>query len=96
MNEQNAAPSVSQDVTLRQRRELEITGVSDVIGFDENSVTLRTALGRLDVEGEGLSVVGLSSESGRVRIVGSVSGLWSSEEREKRESRFRSFFGRKG
>ena len=96
MNEQNAAPSASQDVTLRQRRELEITGVSDVIGFDETSVSLRTALGRLDVEGEGLSVVGLSAETGRVRIVGSVSGLWYSDEREKKQGLGRLFFGRKG
>ena len=70
-------------VHLTARRDLEINGVTDVISFDENCVSLETVCGLLDIEGEALGVRALSLESGRVEIGGTVSGMWYSEKKPK-------------
>ena len=41
-------------LTLTERKTLTLTGVTDVISFDENTVLLTTTLGRLEIQGESL------------------------------------------
>ena len=43
-------------LTLNRREQLTVTGVDEIIGFDENTVVLQTELGMLYVHGEGLQV----------------------------------------
>ena len=54
-------------LTLNQREELSVTGVSEVVSFDEAAVVLKTHLGTLVVQGEGLVLKTLSVEGGQVR-----------------------------
>ena len=49
---QSAAKSHSLELDKRER--LSLSGVEDVMGFDESMVVLQTGLGRLSVRGEGL------------------------------------------
>ena len=60
-------------VCLTGRAELDITGVTDVYGFDETFVTLATTAGSLDIEGTDMAVQSLSLENGRIRITGQIS-----------------------
>jgi sporulation protein YabP len=62
-------------LSLGQRTQLQITGVSDVQSFDEQSVVLMTDCGELTVEGEGLHVSTLDIASGRVDVAGRISAL---------------------
>ena len=78
MIETNAVPK-KHTMTLKNRGELILDGVLDVIGFDENSVTLKTALGGLTVDGSELHITKMSLESGEVVIAGRVSGLFYEE-----------------
>ena len=43
-------------LSLKGRARLTLDGVTEVVSFDEGAVILRTALGLLTVEGEGLHV----------------------------------------
>ena len=62
-------------LTLNERNRLTMTGVAEVVSFDETAVVLNTALGTLVVQGEGLQLKTLMPEGGQVEVEGSVSSL---------------------
>ena len=62
-------------LTLEDRRQLSLTGVTEVDSFDENAVLLRTNRGPVTVRGEGLQLKGLNEESGQVRVEGTVTAI---------------------
>lgn len=71
-------------LTLDERNRLTMTGVSEVVGFDDTFVTLHTALGNLEVQGQQLKLKSLSPEMGQVEISGHITGLFYAEPRQKR------------
>ncbi len=73
---------LSHALTLVQRQKLSMTGVSEVVSFDENTVILRTELGTLTVQGKQLQLKTLSVEGGRVEVDGTVSALVYEEPRQ--------------
>ena len=68
-------------LTLNERKSLTMTGVSEVVSFDENTVVLRTALGTLLVHGKELQLKNLTPEGGQVTIGGTVAALIYEEPR---------------
>lgn len=68
-------------LTLSQRKNLTMTGVTEVISFDENAVVLSTSLGTLSVHGQGLQLKNLSLEGGQVAVDGEVAALVYEENR---------------
>ena len=69
-------------LTLDQRKNLTMTGVNEVVSFDDAAVVLRTALGTLTVQGQGLRLKTLSTDGGQVAVTGEVSALTYEEPRE--------------
>lgn len=69
-------------LTLNERSRLSITGVTEVVSFDENAVILHTALGTLTIHGQGLQLKQLSLDGGQVAVDGSVSALIYEEPRQ--------------
>ena len=76
--ERNLMP---HQLTLNERSRLSVTGVSDVVRFDEETVILRTALGTLIVQGSQLQLKTL--DAGQVAVEGSISALYYEETRQK-------------
>lgn len=74
-------PEFPHKLTLNQRKSLTMTGVSEVVSFDEDSVVLHTELGRLIVQGSELKLKTLSPEDGQVTVDGNVSALIYEEPR---------------
>lgn len=68
-------------LTLDERHRLTITGVTEVISFDENAVVANTVLGTLVVQGKALALKTLSEEGGQVAVEGQVSALHYEESR---------------
>ena len=60
-------------LTLNERKALTMTGVTEVVSFDDTSVVLRTNLGMLEVLGSGLQLKTLSLDGGQVAVDGTVS-----------------------
>ena len=58
------------------RAGIEITGVKDVVSFDENGVVLETVCGSMAVEGEALRVTTLELTEGRVSVEGRIIGVY--------------------
>lgn len=68
-------------LTLNERKSLTMTGVTEVVTFDETAVILRTALGTLVVQGKDLQLKTLSPEGGQVSVAGTVTALIYEEPR---------------
>lgn len=68
-------PGLPHKLILNERKEMTVTGVTEVISFDENAVIARTALGTLVVQGEDLQLKTLLPEGGQVSVEGNISAL---------------------
>lgn len=71
-------------LTLNERKALTMTGVTEVVSFDDTAVVLHTALGTLIVQGSGLQLKTLSLDGGQVAVDGNVSALIYEESRSER------------
>ncbi len=67
---------------LVERKQLTMTGVTEVISFDDATVVLQTSLGTLVVQGQELQLKNLSLEGGQVSVSGTVSALIYEEPRQ--------------
>lgn len=70
-------------VIIGQRENINISGVSEVVGFDDETVLLRTVMGGLTIKGEGLHIGSFSTESGDIAIDGRIIALGYSDDAGK-------------
>ena len=68
-------------LTLNQREDLSLSGVTEVVSFDETAVILKTHLGTLSVLGENLVLKTLSVEGGQVSVSGHICSMAYEEPR---------------
>lgn len=79
-------------LTLNERKSLTMTGVTEVVSFDDTAVILRTGLGTLMVQGKDLQLKTLSLDGGQVAVDGTVTALVYEEPSQAR-GLLRRFFG---
>ena len=68
-------------LTLDGREKLTMSGVMEVMRFDDSAVVLRTELGILTVLGQGLRLNTLSTDGGQMAVTGQVTALSYEEPR---------------
>lgn len=71
-----------QKLTLSERKQLTVTGVSEILSFDDTGVLLRTNLGDLAIHGQQLQLKTLSVEGGQAAVEGSISALIYTQEKK--------------
>lgn len=76
---QNNSNNIIQNLILENREKLTITGVVDVLSFDDQIVIVETQLGLLTIKGEELRINKLSLDSSEVIIDGEIFNLGYSE-----------------
>lgn len=82
---------VIQNLILENRGKLSISGVLDVLSFDDQVVILETELGLLTVKGENIRINKLSIDTSEVIVEGEISSLnYSDRENEKTKGNFMS------
>ncbi len=74
------------EIRLGMRKEMSVTGVKEVLSFDESCVVLKSACGEMTVEGSDLRVGALDTERGIVSLCGKIDTVYYTDERltEKR------------
>ena len=77
-----AQESFPHSLALKERRQLTMTGVTEVVSFDDTAVVLQTSLGTLVVQGQDLQLKTLSLDGGQVAVDGTVSSLSYEEPRQ--------------
>ena len=75
---------ITHNVILEGRERLSVSGVTEVVSFDENEVVMDTARGLLTVTGADLHVEKLSLDIGELSLEGVVDGLIYSDEQKQR------------
>ncbi len=63
------------NILLENRKKASITGVFEVISFDEESITLSTVLKKLEIIGSSLKISKLDLKNGEVSVMGNISEL---------------------
>ena len=84
-NMNNLANSVIQNIILENRNKLNISGVQDVLSFDDQVVIIETDLGLLTVMGENLKINKLSIDTEEVIIEGEINNLGYSDHTKKEQ-----------
>ena len=62
-------------LVLTNRRDLTVSGVTEVVSFDDSAAVLRTEQGTLLVHGNTLQLKTLSTDGGQIVVEGNVSAL---------------------
>lgn len=62
-------------VTLESRQRASLSGVMDVMSFNEQEIMLKTTDGDISLLGEGLHIAHLSLEEGRLVVEGEIAGI---------------------
>ena len=75
----NVNSNIIQNLILENREKLNITGVLDVLSFDDQIVIVQTQLGLLTVKGDNLRINKLSIDTEEVIVEGSIFNLSYSE-----------------
>ena len=81
--------NVIQNLLLENRNKLSISGVLDVISFDDQIVIVETELGLLTVKGDNLRINKLSIDTSEVIVEGDIISLiYSQKELDKKGEGF--------
>ena len=76
--------NIIQNLILENRGKLTISGVNDVLSFDDQVVVVETELGLLTIKGENIRVNKLSIDTSEVILEGEISYLAYSDKDEQK------------
>ena len=84
-NTNSSNVGVLQNLILENREKLSVTGVNNVLSFDDQVVIIETELGLLTVKGENLKINKLNIDTSEVIVEGRIENLSYSEHQTKSE-----------
>ncbi len=90
--EKGKLPPMPHRLTLDERKKLSVSGVEEVVNFDEGQISVQTVKGLLVVRGENLRVETLEKSTGELLVTGLVTDL-GYEETGTRGGLFGRLFG---
>ena len=67
--------NIMQNVILENRKKLTLTGIKDVLSFDDEIVIVESELGLLNIKGADLRVNKISVETGDVIVEGTIRAI---------------------
>lgn len=65
----------NHSITVRERKSMTVSGVTEIIRFDENCVALDISDSQLNIEGSNLKIEAFSNENGDVSITGHIDAV---------------------
>lgn len=67
---------IKHDVIIKSRKRLEMSGINDVISYDDSEIAVQTDNTSLSIEGEGLKIERFDSEKGELLVNGLINGIF--------------------
>ena len=83
--------NMHQALTLNDRSQLAVNGVSHVVAFDAEYICIETNLGRLTVEGQNLIIDNLSKENQEISVRGEIDGIFYTSVKNRQKGMFARF-----
>lgn len=87
MKEKLHGTSVIQNLILENRGKLSVSGVLDVLSFDDQVIIIETELGLLTIKGENLRINKLSIDTSEVIVEGDISSMNYSDNKNIEKSK---------
>ena len=75
--------AAERTLVLQGREKASLSGVEDVLRFDEEEIVCRTTLGELVLEGSSLRITSFSLDEGTLVLCGEISGIYYSDKKSK-------------
>lgn len=85
-------PKLPHSLIIEDRRNLSVSGVTEVDNFNDEEITLYTCWGQLCIKGENLQLSVLNTDSGDVSASGKINSVVYSERLEKHPGFFSRVF----
>ena len=82
MNREDSEKIAYGNAAIENRRSLTLTGVSNIISFDESSAILDSQHAVISVEGENLQIMKMDMDSGEVVVTGKINVLAYSDKKQ--------------
>ena len=82
MNREDGEKIAYGNAAIENRRSLTLTGVSNIISFDESSAILDSQYAVISVDGEDLQIMKMDMDSGEVVITGKINVLAYSDKKQ--------------
>ncbi len=86
--EHKTAPKLPHCLTLDNRKNLIVSGVTEVDSFDDKSIAAFTDIGELTIKGENLNIKKLYLELGELEVTGKISSLIYSDNKFRSDAGF--------
>ena len=80
MTEKELSEAAAHCLSVENRRKLSLNGVTDVSGFNENTILLQTTMGRLAIQGEQLHIGRIDLDLGLLELEGRIAELSYADE----------------
>ena len=82
----------THELCVGMRKELRVTGVVEVLNFDEGSVVLKSTCGEMTVEGSDLRIGTLDTDRGIVTLCGRIDTIYYTDEHPAEKRGIRKLF----
>lgn len=80
--------NIIQNIILENREKISVSGVLDILTFDEEEITLDTQLGMLNIKGSDLKVEKLSVDTGEVVAKGHFDTIFYTKDAVRKNGSF--------
>ena len=84
MAKTEALSQTRHTLVLENRERMDLGGVQEVSAFSDTAVSLKTSCGALLIQGRGLNISRLNTDTGELHISGEVTMLKYSKEKRRR------------
>ena len=82
----NSTIGVMQNIILENREKLNVTGINDILSFDDQIIILSTELGMLTIKGENLKINKLNIDESEIKEEGNINNISSSQSAEDKKN----------
>ncbi len=62
-------------IIIENRKVINLSGVNECLGFDDETITLNTKLGKLTIKGEGLHIQNFNTATGELTAEGKLHAI---------------------
>ena len=84
---------IAHDVMIKSRKRLEMSGINDVLSFDEAEIVVQTEGSGISIEGRGLKIERFDAENGELVVNGLINGIfYFSKDTSKKKKTIAGFF----
>lgn len=67
--------NIKSNLLLDSRKKMELTGILEVVSFNDERIILNTKIGTLDIKGDSLKINKLDVQNGEVIIHGRINSM---------------------